>query len=73
MGDRSSGDTEHELARTMATVHYRHSKGTEELATGRVRDADYHLFQAFTALGEYLIDAEEWYVDTGTGREVSEC
>ncbi len=44
------------LAKTMAKVQDHHQKAAESIAEGDVRNANYHLGQAYFALEDYLVD-----------------
>jgi hypothetical protein len=61
MSEQESDETEHrDLARALAKNQHHHSKAIEEIATNGSNSEEYHLMQAFWALGDYLHGTDEW-------------
>jgi hypothetical protein len=46
----------------MAVVAERNRKMDEALADNRVADVNYHLLELFLALGDYLVEYDDWSV-----------
>ncbi|WP_126665257.1 hypothetical protein [Haloterrigena salifodinae] len=63
------GEWGRDLMIAMASVQTHHSKAAEKISEGDIRGAEYHLYEAFSDLGDYLIESDEWTIESATGRD----